>query len=239
MVRSPTSTKRMALLLCLLGGGSVAAADTPEQLLAIARDGNRAAIRSVQTMECRYARNAEPGTAPDQTCAFLFSGRFWRSGNTYRLLELHAPLEQRDTEYIYRDGKTLAIRKGGGAPPILSLTTPSSVHGTGGEMWQYLLFSHWGPQEASFFTFDEILQQKYVLKTCERLPSGEIHVVLSHARSPRQEYWFDPKFNYLVRRSVSVALDTNYHQQHEVIEFAEPIAGVFIPKTVETRCFFK
>ncbi|WP_171473498.1 hypothetical protein [Frigoriglobus tundricola] len=86
----------------------------------------------------------------------------------------------------------------------------------------------------------EILQHPYTLNKAERSSSGEIYVDLSHTGAKRQEFWFDPKANYLVRKSVMVpAADGNYRWEHEVVVFSEPAPGVFVPSTVEDRLILK
>jgi hypothetical protein len=234
------------LLGCVVCSRSVLGADSPEQLLATVRDGNRAAIQSIQTMECRYERVPWAGTSAEQAKKhfWLFPGRFWRSGDTYRLFESHDELDQIDREYVVRNGLILVHRKGRpNFQPCIFLSTLAPVNGTGGEMWQYLLFSHWGwvpPPGVSFYTLEEILQHRHVLHGAERLPSGQIRVELSHDGVKRQEFWFDPKVNYLVRKCVWVpAGDATLRWEHEVITFAESAPGVFVPTTVEVRCFVK
>lgn len=107
-------------------------------------------------------------------------------------------------------------------------------------MWQYLLFSHWGGNNSpSFYPFEEILRQPHEIRGAERLPSKEIHLALSHAGG-RLELWFDPKVNYLVRKSEMVPVgDPTIQLRHEVLTFSEPSPGVFVPVTVEHRAFKK
>jgi len=186
--------------------------DDRDQLLATARDGNRAAIQSITTMECRYERIPWAGTTLDQAkkCFFfpVSPGRFWRSGEVYRLMEPNDDGTSR--EYVVRNGRIQVLRKKGRPVPwsTLSLNTPGPVDGVGGEIWQYLLFSHWwGKENPGFYPFWDIIQQPYTLHTVERLPSREIHVDLSHAGG-RWEFWFDPEVNYLVHRSVVIPAET-------------------------------
>lgn len=232
------------LIGLLVGNGAVDGADDPEQLLATARDGNRAAIQSVRTMECRYERVPWGDTTLEEAKKWirLDSGRFWRSGATYRLFETREHVDGNSRDYVVRDGRMLFLRKGRMPQPSLGWEAIQPVDGTGGEMWQYLLFSHWGWISPSFYTLEEILQHRHTLRSAERLPppSNQIHVELKHDGVTRQEFWFDPKANYLVRKSVMVpAKDSSYRWEDEVIEFAEPAPGVFVPTTIETRSYLK
>ncbi|HET6575346.1 MAG TPA: hypothetical protein VFG68_17195 [Fimbriiglobus sp.] len=209
-------------------------------MLTMVRDGNRAAIRSITTMECRYERIPWAGTTLDQARKHFFipaaPGRFWRSGEVYRLIE---PIDDGTIrEYVVRNGRIQVVRKRGGPIPWsnLSINNPVPVDGVGGEIWQYLLFSHWGRNAPSYYPFWDIVQQPHTLRTVERLSSREIHVDLVHA-SGRLEFWFDPKVNYLVRKSVMVpAGDSSYRWEHEVVEFTEVRPAVFVPTTVEHHC---
>lgn len=234
----------LAVVTVLGAPGWGRCADTPEQLLATARDGNRAAIASLRTMECAYARSLldTPPERANRKYFFLHSGRFWRSGSTYRLFESHENFDDFDREYIWRDGRMLILRtprrQFPGVNASLSWVTPGPVDGTGGDMWQYLLFSHWGRERASFFTFEEITNQAHKLRAAERLPSKELRIELQHDGAQRQEFWFDPKVNYLVRRCVWVPVsDDTIRWEHEVTEFAEPAPGVFVPTTIDVHCF--
>jgi hypothetical protein len=232
----------------LLGGlasmalaSSAGGSDAPEALLDLARDGNRAAIESIRTMECRYERQPWDGTTESQAKKYVFlpSGRFWRSGGDYRIIE---PVVDGTTkDMVVRNGQGLCLRSGGPlAAPILSRETLRPVDGVGGDMWQYLLFSHCGWNPPSFYPLTDILDHPYTLNRAERAVGGEIYVDLRHAGVKRQEFWFDPKVNYLVRKSVlTPAADADLRWEHDVIAFSEAAPGVFVPTTVETRLFIK
>jgi hypothetical protein len=222
-----------------LGGG-----DVSEQVLATARDGNRAAIQTISSMELRYEQAPLPGTTPEQASEMFIWyhwGKYWRSGDVFRHLESHDGFDWVDRDYVVRNGQMFVFRKY--KPPIkptLAVATPRPVDGTGGEVWKYLLFSHWGwRKEASYYTLDEILQHGPKVEVAERLsPGGEIHLKLSHAGARSQEFWLDPKANYLVRKCVWVpAGDTSLRWEHEVIEFAEPAKSVFVPVVIDVRKF--
>ena len=236
-----------ALVGCLALTPPAAGGETREQLLATARDGNRAAIASIRTLQCRYERVPWAGTTPEQANRLIFltvaPGRFWQSGDAYRLFEPYAD-DSRTRDYVVRDGQVLVRRLSFAADrpprPVLGLEQAGPGLGAGGEMWQYLLFSHAGsipPPGAGFYTLDEILRRPHDLHEVERLPSGEIRLRLSHRGALWQEFWCDPKANHLVRKVVwSPAGDPALRWEYEVIEFAEPAAGVFVPTTVEARC---
>ncbi len=226
----------LLLALPALGG------EDRHRLLATARDGNRAAILSITSMECSYERRPWANTTFEQAGKdfSLSPGRFWRTGDTYRLLK---PMGDGTTlDYVVRKGIGFYLRKGGPLPhPKLTSEPPRPVDGVGGEMWQYLLFSHWGPNAPSFYPFHELLQRPHVIHTVERLPppANDIHVELSHSGG-RLEFWFDPKVNYLIRKSVMVpAAGPTFRWEDEVVEFAELAPAVFVPTTVEHRCSVK
>ncbi len=217
-------------------------ADDAAVLLATARDGNRSAIRSIQTMECKYERIPWDGTTLEQAKKYYFvnSGFFWQSGEAYRCID---PIDDGTTrEYLVREGRILVIRKGGPlARPILSIGTRRQSDGIGGEIWQYLLFSHWGwlpPPQASFYPFYDIVQRPHTIHTIKRLDDKQIYVELSHAGG-RLAFWLDPKVNYLIRKCTVVVASSRdtYRHEHKVVAFAEPAPGVFVPTTIEHQGF--
>lgn len=229
----------LVLILPVVGG------ENGEQLVAAARDGSRAAISSITSMQCRYERLPWANTTPEQ--AFKHwgpynQGRFWRSGDTYRLSK---PMGDGSTLNSvvrnFNEGRVLCLKTGGPCPwPLLSIGPVSLVNGVGGDMWQWLLFTHWGQTLVSYYPFHDILARPHVIRTAERLPppANDIHIELTHENG-RLEFWFDPKVNYLIRKSVMVpAVDkpTTLRWENEVVEFAELAPAVFVPLTVEHRC---
>lgn len=215
------------------------------QLVATARDGNRAAIRSIATLRCKYERRPWANTTLEQAKGYfhLFSpGRFWQAGDVYR--QLNPRPDGTTLDCIARNGRGLFLHKGGPLPhPKLAITTLSPVDGVGRDMWEWLLFSHWGwvHPGASFYPFYDILDHSHVIRTAERLPPPDntIHIDLTHAAG-RLEFWFDPKVNYLIRKSVWIhAENKTMRWEHEVVEFLEGAPGVFVPIIIEHRCFVK
>ena len=228
--------------LLILTAAALGREDT-EQLLATARDGNRAAIQSIASMECRYERQPWANTSLEQAnkCFALFSpGRFWRSGDVYRLLK---PMGDGTTlDDVVRNGKGLYLRKGGPLNrPILVYESLRPVDGIGGDMWQWLIFSHWGWDPPSFYPLQDIIEHTHVIRKAERLPTpaNDIHIELTHSGG-RLEFWLDPKVNYLIRkRVVAPAADSTYRWEDEVVEFAEPSPTVFVPVVIEHRFTIK
>jgi hypothetical protein len=212
-----------------------------DRLLTMAQDGNRAAIQSITSMECRFERQPWANTTFEQAGKefSLSPGRFWRSGSTYRLFK---PMGDGTTaDYVVRNGVGLFLRKGGPLPrPMLTSEPPRPVDGVGGEMWEYLLFSHWGWNAPSFYPFSDLLQHPHVIHSAERLPApaSDIHIELSHSGG-RLEFWFDPKVNYLIRKSIMIPAAGMYRWENEVVEFTEPAPAVYVPTTIEHRCSVK
>ncbi len=223
---------------CFVLTPSALGGEDREQLLATARDGNRAAIQSIISMECCYENKPWANFSLEQANEYfhVFSpGRFWQSGDTYRLFK---PMGDGTTlDCVVRNRQGHCLRKGGPLPrPILTFETDRPVDGVGGDMWHWLLFSHWGRNPLGLYPLDEILQHPYVLHKAERLPppANDIHIELSHSNG-RSEFWFDPKVNYLVRKRVVIPQDPSRLVEGEVIEFAEPAPAVFLPVIVEHR----
>ncbi|HEY7327054.1 MAG TPA: hypothetical protein VH592_05415 [Gemmataceae bacterium] len=106
-------------------------------------------------------------------------------------------------------------------------------------MWKLLLFSHWGWIPPSYYPFQDILEHPHVIHIAERLPPphNAIHIELTHDGG-RLELWFDPKVNYLVRKSIMIpAKSKTYRWEDEVIEFLEGAPAVFVPIVIEHRKF--
>ncbi len=220
-----------------------------DDLLEIARARNLAAIHSITSMQCRYERVLCGSTTIAQAqapCFFMPAapGRFWRSGETFRLIE---PIRDGTTrEYMARGGQLLVWRGGGPLKdPTLTLYTASPVDGVGGEMWQYLLFTQWGggapPGKGSYYYSDVADNPSRIVHLAERTPppANEIHIDMSHTGS-RCECWFNPRVNYLIRKFISFPpgeYSQSIHFEHEVIEFAEPAPAVYVPVIVEHRCY--
>lgn len=228
-----------ALILAppILGG------EDKKQLVATARDGNRAAILSITSMRCRYERRSWVNTTLEQANEYfpIFSpGRFWRSGDVYRLSNPRG--DGTTLDGVVRNGRELFLHKGGPLPhPILGLVTLRPVDGVGGYMWQWLLFSHWGWNPPSHYPLYDILEHPHVIRMAERLPSpdGTIHIELTHDGG-RLEFWFDPKVNYLIRKGIMIpAGDKTFRWENEVVEFLEGAPAVFVPIVIEHRCFVK
>lgn len=223
----------LLLPLPVLGG------EAREQLVARARDGNRAAILSIRSMECRYERVPWAGTTLEQAnkhFALYRPGEFWSSGDSYRLVKPH--YDGVTDEYVVRDGMGFFLRSGASLRnPILSFQSLRPVDGVGGEIWEWLLFSHWAQTLVSFHPFHEILARPHSIHKAELLPApaNEIYVKLAHANG-QLEFWFDPRVNYLIRKSVMVpAAGTAVRWENAVVEFAEPAPSVFVPTIIEHR----
>ena len=191
MIEHPLVRWFGVLASCLLLISPISGDEDREQLLATARDGNRAAILAITAMECQYERRPWGNTSPEQASKHwgLFSpGRFWRSGEVYRHFK---PIGDGTTlDCVVREGRSLGLRKGNPpVKPILSLETLGPFDGVGGAMWQWLLFSHWGWKPPSYYPLDDLLSHPHVIRTaerCGRLPMS----FTSNSRTPAGDWSF-------------------------------------------------
>jgi hypothetical protein len=108
-----------------------------------------------------------------------------------------------------------------------------------GDVWKYVLFTHWGGGTAfRTFTFAEMLEKPHRIHSVERVTDngrGLIYVRLT-ALEGDHEFWFDPAVNHLVRKATRVpegARDLRF--ESEVTKFTEAAPGVFFPTEVEHR----
>jgi hypothetical protein len=230
--------------------------DNSGEILNKVKLNNRAAIEAIHTMFCEYTILPAPGTSEvdAMSAAHLRSkpGRFWKQGVKYRIIKHESDTQASDC--VYRgDGTCLmaghfATRNArlgeelNTKPLLLSVTTPHASE-EGDELWPNLLFTHWGPAPVSFLVFDKLLDEKHQILLVEEVKSDgnpklrDVHVVLSHANCDRMEFWFSAAHNYLIHKTYWVPIDRSVHWESEVLDFAEPRPGVFLPTFVERRYF--
>jgi hypothetical protein len=196
-------------------------------------------------MDCRYSRisiaNPQRDWSEQWYSVIPSPGRYWRSGSSYRLLEPRNDGVYRD--YLVRDGRMfiLRYREHTNSNRTLAVVTPKPVDGVGGEMWEYLLFSHWGPNPPSYYPLSELLTQTHTVRDVQLVPEspGQVCLKLSH-NGGKIDLWLDKAVNYLARKRVMIpASDNSYRWEDEVVEFAEPAQAVFVPRLIEHRCIVK
>lgn len=219
------------------------AGEDRDSLLALARDGNRAAIQSIRSIEFSYDRVLWDGTTKSQvsSCFAMQPGRYWRRGENYRNLYLQYDGVYHD--FCAIDGVSLIVERKTptSSPSLLAKNAVGPGDAGNGAPWEYLLFIHWAGKLVSYHPFHELLDQPHRLGRIERLSSGkrEIHIALSH-KTATMEFWFDPTVNYLVSKSVwNPTADSSYRWENDVIQFAEPVPGVFVPTVVEQRSYYR
>lgn len=227
--------------------GTSYAQESREQLVAAARDRNRAAIESIRTMECRFERVLWDNTAAEHANKDfqMWMGRYWRQGDAFRVF--YNVGDGSSKNYVVRDGVLMGLRTFP-APysPILHRTNTAPIDGVGGFVWEWLLFSHWGwlsPPDLGNYPLWDILDHPHRIRAAERLPmpGNEIRLELTNPGA-RLELWLDPKVNYLVRKTITFPAANeksgkNIKWEHEVIEFNEAAKGVFIPIVIQHRCY--
>lgn len=243
----------MVLSICVLSA-ALLASSSEKDLVDFVGKANQSAIDSIQSMSCSYQRvpwKDVDGAVKPKTGgpAFLYRhwwldspGKFWRLGEGYRLLETHQPGVMVDRLcHGYNQGKSLILNHGeeGRMKPILAWCPLVPADGEGGSLWGWLLFNHWGRVQASRYTFRSLLLQPHKIKKNKRLPNGDIYVSLTHELGGL-EFWFDPKVNYLVRKTIIIPIEEpDIVWENEVIHFTEGSKGVFVPDTIEHRCAVK
>lgn len=195
---------------------------------------NAAAVAAIRSMECRYERVPAPGTPPEVAARHvrLTAGRFARAGTTFLFEEPFGPSATR--EYVVRDGKMLER-----LPPdefgTRLLFGPVRGDLDGGEMWQYLLFAHTAPPGPPAPLAGLLNRRWTELRAARVLPTGAVYVATGYG-ADAFEFWLDPRANHLVRRCAwQQPGEPPARWEHEVLAFAEPAPGVFVPVEVETR----
>jgi hypothetical protein len=106
------------------------------------------------------------------------------------------------------------------------------------DAWSYGLLTFYGADKYRV-TFDELLAQPNTLRAARRVTDAGrelVYVDLSHKRA-RQEIWFDPDKNYLVKKLILSVDQPPAKERVEsvVVKYLEASAGVFFPEQVESR----
>jgi hypothetical protein len=135
-------------------------------------------------------------------------------------------------EVVGRWGRGLTLGQGG---PLREpeLTVGPAEHEHRLWVWTELLLSHPGPTAGESFPFCGLIREPHQLHAAER-DGGDTHISLSHAAG-QLDLWFAVANAGLVRKRVWRPAKSEHHHEWEVVAFAEPEPGVFVPATVEHR----
>ena len=226
----------LGCVVCVLA--AVAPGGGPAGLLARVAAANQAAVRAIRTLQCTYqvvpANGSDPGPAGQVAYLLPDPCHYRRDGDTYRAREVW---EYEIDHQLVRKGRRFDWRErrrdkldvyGMGTGPA------DSYAASGGWLWYRLLFSHWGGAD-DWLPFADLIRRPHTPHAAERLPDGAVRVDLSHTGG-RVEFFLDPRTNHLVRKTATVAWsDPTVRREWEVVEWAEPAPGVFIPVVVEGR----
>jgi hypothetical protein len=212
-------------------------------LLSEAREGNRAAIEAIETLNCTVTMSYSPSDSPPYKSA-TFSFEYWRSrsGIRSRYNNLFGVVDE-----VLRDSRHCSLNtsrasQGGSTPAYANVTADA-----GGALGPHdafcqglLLLQGVGAKRA--MTFDDLLNLHPELETAERRTEHGIDYIVVQLKLVlnRQQLWFQPSANYLIQRQI-LTYKNNFGPQPQeertenvVTKFIEVQPGVFFPERV--RC---
>jgi len=209
---------------------------------------NQAAIAKIKTLMCSYRTdylvqtNLEQGFEP----ALPYSGQYFRKGKDFystrcmprgRENSWFVDLKKGDRRFGFQ------ITDNPLANPIGSVGTavdPDEYIGVD-TLWEYLLIQHAGPR-GHFLpdTFNRLLTQPHLILSCRSVVENSTsleYVKLRHANGTL-EFWFDPGWNGLVRKSTFHAPEYSHQPHHwEVKAISRSQDGAIIPTVVDRKFY--
>jgi hypothetical protein len=234
-------TRFRILSVCslLLVPGTLLGQSTEErELLELASASNRAAVESIRTLHSRYSYIESSRSQAREA-------EWWRSLDAIRYREQIRSLDRSETsvDAVLQKDRLYAVEKQtspGYKPQVWGrISAPSAFVDT--LYWSALLKIYSVPRDGPVL-FHELLSTRPDLLGVRRVQESArdlVHVDLVHpgvgGERCRDELWFDPQVNYLVRKQVRHAGDTR--AEHEVVRFKEAAPGIYFPEEVQSRVF--
>jgi len=216
-----------------------------------ARDGNRAAIAAIRTLECRFSHEviSEARPAADTPGNWLPCGQFWRDGSAARTAAFwQAPPREfttfNGTEFAtIRGNRYLAIsyHHRGKGPPEMGLWTCEQDYFHIGNVWNFCLFTHYysWSKKLEYLTLDEILKRPHEIwqagwDTDDGRKLLRVELALPTARLG---FWLDPSLNFLIRKAVFTMWETGFRREYHVRDVARSADGAVLPVRVDQFVF--
>jgi hypothetical protein len=202
--------------------------------------GNRATLDSIHTFSCRITLTyAAAGAAPTGKPV---EGEYWRSGSTVRMRCANFVGRQL-VDVIAKDSSEWGLSSG--ATERHGWVSPDHGRLPGCDAWALGLVTNAlvapGTQGLQRLPLDELLQRgQKVGQTSRRHDGGRDSIVveLMSTGDGRRELWFDPKFNYLSWKMVSLQFLKPGKRDERRVEwtvtrFTEAAPALYFPAQVE------
>jgi hypothetical protein len=229
----------LGIWVCLLLPAKLLALSKEEQeLLERVRAGHRAAVQSIHSLTCRIT---EENVTPQGQFAMSADYRW-----SPEAIRIHSHL--RFPDLVENVGDQLV--RGGRRVSYVKQTYPDSTParvggvicadlGVSEDAWRISLMRFTSEpltdDNRPPLSFDELLARPHQLRAVKRVNEGHgelVYIDLVHGKQ-RDELWFDPKVNYLVRKQVRHHNARKGKAEFEVMRFKEVAAGIYFPERVE------
>lgn len=217
-----------------------ASAADERELLDLVRSGHQAAIQSIHTLSCRVSLTSIPqGPSASPT------GEYWRSSDSVRVRWHHGNESHDTVRDDFRIRSVTTTRTPGGHRTVRATVGPDTRQPLGMcDAWSLALLTFPGEQPGVVLTFDELLKKPNTLHRVDRQTDGVhelVHVDLEHD-SARLEIWFDPRANYLPRRTIVTSAQPlsggkPLRSEASVARFKEVAPTIYFPEKVEAQYY--
>jgi len=229
----PARSGTICATLCVLA--SLAAgppAETP--LLELAQNAHRAAIESLQSVECDVTvMRSQRGEAAHK----IAQGHYARSGAAVRV---HEETARGTQDVVLKDSAATVVgkervRPGERPAPGSAVRTSIPEAALSCDVWPQMLMQFHAPGQSRSRSLDEVLANALAPPEVTKVHENgneyvQIDVVIARnaGTDAHMQLLLDPRVNYLVKREV-LGPRSRTRAIFEVGEFSEPIPGVFMP----------
>lgn len=210
-------------------------ADKPD-LVSIVREGHRAARQSIRSFS---ASVTDKVTFEKQGVTTIATAKYWRSFDIVRIREKHGGVTE---DILLKDGEVRQV--GRSAEPrskkvhYIAIRRTAAETLSGSDVWTTMLIDFPGP-DGGHYDFDQLLEFAQGQPKASRVKEdghNSICLTLNTLSTTGMEYhvtlWHDVDRNYLVWKETVTNNKYSNRSENEILEFVEPVPGVFIP----TKC---
>lgn len=237
--RSRANAAWLASLFIMCFGGRNCPAGQ-EELLSLVRAGHRAARQSIHSFSAKVTREA---TFPNGT-KIVLSGKYWRSLDTVRV---QVDIGSGTEDFLLKNSEIRQVGQGAdgktgekryGAMRRAATETLSRL-----DVWTLMRIDFSGPS-GGHYDFDRSLEfaldpprlsrERKDGRDCIRI---DFRVISNAGVEQKISQWHDIGFNYLVRKFTVTYERSSDRSEMDILEFAEPLPGLFIPVKCHSNSF--
>lgn len=207
-------------------------------LLALVRAGHRSAREAIQSFSATVTDEITFTKDP----VIVITGHYWRSLDIVRIQEKQG---EGTDDYLVKDSEILQV--GRGTDPQRGQVRYAAGRRAATEIlcavdvWSLMMIDFVGPNGGRY-DFDRFLEfAKDTLKAKREMKDGRncIRVNLSYVSGNEQNatLWLDVDRNYLVWKKTLTSKGSSDPFESEILEFSEPLPGVFVPIKCRRQSF--